>query len=295
MSRAEHGQVATIDPVALESVRESALSRTPISLGVRRTASPHEFYRYPARFSPDLAASVIAAFSRPGDVVADYFVGGGTTLVEARRSGRLAIGSDINSLSVFVSDVKTRLYSSDDLDRVAEWCRRVEVDEHGVAVMPVDLQSLGYFRNLMGDELADQRRVLVGAVAALNEIESPKVRALARCVVLRTAQWALDMRQEVPGFEQIQSALGENATATVDAARAATREYRRADQTAGRVGLSHCLVLHQGLPGVAAHPRSSRAPGAEAWCLLRRPIPASMSTITGGKCVAGWRRRFLTT
>lgn len=109
------------DPAALARVRDAALSRTPISLGVRRTSSPHEFYRYPARFSPALATSVIEALSAPGDLVADYFVGGGTTLVEARRAGRLAVGSDINSLSVFASSVKTRLYSQSDLEQVIDW------------------------------------------------------------------------------------------------------------------------------------------------------------------------------
>ena len=111
---------------ALEGVRVAALSRTPISLGIRRTVSPHEFYRYPARFSPALAAAIIEAFSGPGDVVADYFVGGGTTLVEAMRSGRLAIGSDINALAVFVSRVKTRRYTAGELAQVLEWADQVE-------------------------------------------------------------------------------------------------------------------------------------------------------------------------
>src|ERR1700733_7205396 len=113
------------DTVCLEEVRKAAQDSAPISLGPRRTASPHEFYRYPARFSPQLAAAVIDAFSDPGDVVADYFVGGGTTLVEARRAGRTAVGSDINSLSVFVSKVKTRLYRDVELAEVLQWADAV--------------------------------------------------------------------------------------------------------------------------------------------------------------------------
>ena len=45
----------------------------------------HSFYRYPARFSPLFARAAIAAFTNPGDVVLDPFMGGGTTLVEAAR------------------------------------------------------------------------------------------------------------------------------------------------------------------------------------------------------------------
>jgi DNA modification methylase len=52
----------------------------------------HNFYRYPARFSPMFARGTIEAFSQPGDVILDPFMGGATTLVEARALGRHAIG-----------------------------------------------------------------------------------------------------------------------------------------------------------------------------------------------------------
>jgi DNA modification methylase len=57
----------------------------------------HNFYRYPARFSPKFVRAVIKAFSEPGDLVLDPFMGGGTTLVEALAQGRSAIGVDIRS------------------------------------------------------------------------------------------------------------------------------------------------------------------------------------------------------
>ena len=49
----------------------------------------HEFYRYPARFSPTFAAAAIRGFSKPGQLVLDPYMGGGTTVVEA-----LATASD---------------------------------------------------------------------------------------------------------------------------------------------------------------------------------------------------------
>jgi DNA modification methylase len=55
----------------------------------------HNYYRYPARFSPRFVRAAIEAFTAPGNVVLDPFVGGGTTLVEAlalgRRSKNLAV------------------------------------------------------------------------------------------------------------------------------------------------------------------------------------------------------------
>jgi hypothetical protein len=75
----------------------------------------HNFYRYPARFSPQFASSIIKAFSKPGELVFDPFMGGGTTLVEACALGRQAIGSDVSSLATFISEVKTSILSQEDI------------------------------------------------------------------------------------------------------------------------------------------------------------------------------------
>ncbi len=262
----------SLDSVALERVRDAALSRTPISLGVRRTASPHEFYRYPARFSPTLAAAAIDAFSSPGDVVADYFVGGGTTVVEARRASRLAIGSDINSLSVFVSSVKTRLYSASDLDQVFGWAERVVNDEPGQSEAPDDDLARNYFRNVMSADTVEHRGVLLGAISRLGDIDSPKARAFARCVLLRTAQWAFDMRRDIPRVDLLRQALVDNASMMTAAARVATTQYRAADKRVEGSGLPRSLVLHRGLPGVAGHRSISRYP-APRLVLTSPPYP----------------------
>jgi DNA modification methylase len=67
----------------------------------------HNFYRYPARFSPLFVREMIRHFSQPCDVILDPFMGGGTVIVEALSLGRRAIGVDLNSLAHFVSKVKT--------------------------------------------------------------------------------------------------------------------------------------------------------------------------------------------
>ncbi len=249
----------SIDDIALTCIRNAALSRTPVSIGIRRTASPHEFYRYPARFSPELAASIIQAFSSPGGLVTDYFVGGGTTLVEARSMSRLAIGSDINSLSVFVSRVKTRLYSRRELADVIGWST-VASNDHAVGIdWPADDQALPYFRNIDGPALASQRQVILHAIGLLGALKSPRVRDFARCVLLRTAQWALDMRSEIPTADQLKTALKDNTHSMVAAAREATARYRTADQHM-QARLPRALVLHQGLPGLSEHPAIRRYP-----------------------------------
>src|ERR1700754_4026552 len=77
--------------------------------GARDTAPvrglTHGYYKYPARFSPAFVRAAVQVLSKPGDLILDNHVGGGTTLVEALALGRNAIGVDISALAEFVSSV----------------------------------------------------------------------------------------------------------------------------------------------------------------------------------------------
>ncbi|MBW8487284.1 TRM11 family SAM-dependent methyltransferase [Actinomadura parmotrematis] len=53
-----------------------------------------ESMRHPGKMLPAIAAQVITAFTRPGDLVVDPMCGIGTTLVEAAHLGRHAIGME---------------------------------------------------------------------------------------------------------------------------------------------------------------------------------------------------------
>lgn len=52
-------------------------------------------------------------------------MGGGTTIVEALARNREAIGCDLNSLSIFVTKVKTTTLSSRDTFELAAWASYV--------------------------------------------------------------------------------------------------------------------------------------------------------------------------
>lgn len=56
--------------------------------------------RYRGNWSPYIPRNVILRYSRPGDVVLDYFVGSGTTAVEAKLLGRRCIARDVNPEAV---------------------------------------------------------------------------------------------------------------------------------------------------------------------------------------------------
>jgi SAM-dependent methyltransferase len=59
--------------------------------------------RYRGNWSPYIPRNLILKYSNPGDVVLDYFVGGGTTAVEAKLLGRRCIARDINPGAVGVT------------------------------------------------------------------------------------------------------------------------------------------------------------------------------------------------
>jgi len=52
--------------------------------------------KYRGNWSPYIPRNVILKYSEPGNTVLDYFVGSGTTAVEAKLLGRRCIAKDIN-------------------------------------------------------------------------------------------------------------------------------------------------------------------------------------------------------
>ena len=54
---------------------------------------------YRGNWPPQLVRNIITKFTRPGDLVLDPFVGGGTTLIEAWLLGRYSVGIDISKLA----------------------------------------------------------------------------------------------------------------------------------------------------------------------------------------------------
>ena len=56
--------------------------------------------KYRGNWSPYIARNLLLRYSQAGDLVLDQFVGGGTTLVEAKLLERNIIGIDINPISL---------------------------------------------------------------------------------------------------------------------------------------------------------------------------------------------------
>ena len=66
----------------------------------------HGYHRYPAKFIPQIVQKLIKEYTLPGDTVVDPFGGCGTTLVEAKLTGRKSYGFDINPVAKLITQAK---------------------------------------------------------------------------------------------------------------------------------------------------------------------------------------------
>jgi hypothetical protein len=147
----------------------------------------HHFYHYPARFSPEFARTAIAEFSGPDDWVLDPFMGGGTAVVEGLTLGRKMVGVDLNTLAHFITAVRTTPLSRNDEAHVLAWAS--EVSRSLSSPVP-DWSYRPIIRNLP----RTLEQFLAGSLALVQDLPMPRQRALARCVLLRLGQWALESR-----------------------------------------------------------------------------------------------------
>jgi hypothetical protein len=180
----------------------------------------HNYYRYPARFSPTFVRAAIETFTSQGDVILDPHVGGGTTLVEALALGRHAIGVDISSLAEFVASVKTTVYSDAEITELMRWTARLpsSINIHRPSFASDGYAEDGYHKHLDTASRWRLRKAIEQAIASAKRLRSPRLEFFGRCVALRTAQWALDGRKTLPTVAQIRAKLEEYAVDMIAAA-----------------------------------------------------------------------------
>jgi hypothetical protein len=205
----------------------------------------HGFYKYPARFSPVFARAAIEAFTKPGDLVLDPHVGGGTTLVEARATGREVVGVDISALAEFVANVKCTVLSEAELDTLERWAARLpnSVDIHRPSVRFQQYEEAGYYKHLDHPERWRLRKAIEQALGRAISLGTPRLERFGRCVVLRAAQWALDGRSKLTGVEEFRVGLGSIGTEMLQGA----RDLRNAVTVSGRYPVT---VLNRSAAGL---------------------------------------------
>jgi hypothetical protein len=236
----------------------------------------HEFYRYPARFSPLFARAAIKALTQPGDIVLDPFMGGGTTLVEAHTLGRKAIGTDINALAVFVSTVKTTSLTEASLSEVRSWANALvkNLNLRSAPAKATNWAELGYQRNIADKATWPIRKILELALDHVGELATGKQQRFARCVLLRTAQWALDCRTHIPSAEQFRQQFLVYLNEMIESAREYTQAVRQAEDLHGLSGPFRILCLNRSTVNLDTDKRLKDKP-APALILTSPPYPGT--------------------
>lgn len=196
-------QFLNLTPEEAWAIAEGALDITPVK------GLTHNFYRYPARFSPRFVRAVIKIFTKPGDVVFDPFMGGGTTLVEAMTLGRISAGCDLSSLATFVAQAKTTIYSSSEVETMRAWASKLpaNINLRKISEIPSNFLERGYLRNLNNSHTWRIKKAIQQCLNYVDVLSTKKLRNFGRCMILKTAQWALDSRKQLPTVGEFRRSL----------------------------------------------------------------------------------------
>jgi hypothetical protein len=152
-------------------------------------------------------------------------MGGGTTAVEALVAGRRFVGCDINPLSKFVARAKTTPLGDGSLAQVIRWTESLITESDLRSRTEPDPTWEEYQANIPWWI----RNVIEVALARTESIKSENARSFARSVLLRTGQWALDCRRQVPTARQFLQHLRVNSEAMAKG----MREYRESIRKQG--------------------------------------------------------------
>lgn len=225
---------------ALPILAEAALGQKPVA------GWTHNFYRYPARFSPGFAAAVIECFSKPGDLILDPYMGGGTAVVEGIAAGRNVVGNDLNSLAVFITKVKITGLTPAECRAIRGWA------VNNVPSFSYDrpLEELIEFidpektRNLSLVKARFIKKGIAAALASIAELPTRDAQDFARCAVLKVSQWALDGRERHTSLSVFRQKL---AATTSEMLESLAAFVTRVKQTSGKATLinSDAVELHQ--------------------------------------------------
>lgn len=138
----------------------------------------HSLCSYQGKLKPSIAKFLIEWFTEPGDRVLDPMAGVGTIPLEARRQGRVGVGSDLSPLAASVTRAKLEPFDSSEVaDLVADLNGRIidgpELSEL-TQVVDVDFGLNGPIRSYFHEDTL--REILIARKAFTEDLEPSTAR-----------------------------------------------------------------------------------------------------------------------
>ena len=137
------------------------------------------------------------------------------------------MGIDISSLAAFVCKAKTLILSDHEITSFKRWCSGIPntINMHTLSTRFEGYAQAGYYRNLESNEFWRLRKAIEQVLATVQRLRLPGSKILARCTVLRTAQWALDARKKRPSIPQFRAQMGVLAGEMIHSAKAFKKRF----------------------------------------------------------------------
>jgi len=133
----------------------------------------HRWYYYREGFAPELVHRFINQAYRPGSLVIDPFVGGGTTCLVAAQRNIDSVGLETNPFSAFIARVKTRKYTKSDLKALRALSKQVLDCSFEPTIAPPKLSIVD---KLFEDESKNVLQELLMYKEFINSVKPPKYR-----------------------------------------------------------------------------------------------------------------------
>jgi hypothetical protein len=164
---------------------------------------------------------------------------------------------DINPLSMFLVRAKTTILTGSDIKKLRAWGEFAQdaLNLRQPAKRAKEWIDLGYQTNLTGKTTWPTRKLLELGLESIAVLANQKQERIARSVLLKTAQWALDCRTEIPSAWEFRQQL----LAHLDEVITGALEFRAAalatDLKRPRKDVRHTLVLNRTVEGLEDEPK----------------------------------------
>jgi tRNA G10 N-methylase Trm11 len=127
----------------------------------------HCYHDYPARMIPQVAGKLLDLYADKAILLFDPYCGTGTSLVEAMMRGIDAVGTDLNPLARFITQVKTTIFKTKAIDGQIEiFKRRITEPLPKSISIPREIDGIKrldfWFRPEVIEKLAYIKSLLIG-------------------------------------------------------------------------------------------------------------------------------------